>query len=136
MSFQIGAVLERDSSFIANLGLSQLRIMHNADFPWVILVPRLIGISEITDLSNDDYRMLCAEIRLVAKVMELLFEPDKLNIATLGNKVRQMHFHIVARYEKDRCFPDLVWGREFTPYDQKELEGRIENINKLLGLKK
>ena len=136
MTFQLGAVLERDSSFITNLGLSQLRIMHNADFPWVILVPRLVGVSEITDLSSDDYRMLCSEIRLVAKIMELLFEPDKLNIATLGNKVRQMHYHIVARYEKDKCFPDLVWGREFTQYDPKELEDRIGNINRLLGFKK
>lgn len=133
MTFKLGPVLENDSSFIADLGLSQIRIIHNANFPWVILVPRLPGVVEITDLSNDQYRMLNAEIRLIAKVMQIVFEPDKLNIATIGNRVRQLHYHVVARYENDACFPEPVWGKEMAQYDNEELQLRIENIQKLLG---
>lgn len=132
MSFQLGAVLERDSTFVTELGLSQVRIMHNADFPWVILVPRLVGAVEITDLTNDQYLMLNAEVRLMAKVMEVIFKPDKLNIAIIGNKVRQMHYHIVARFENDQAFPDVVWGREFAKYDQSELDSRIDKIKEIL----
>lgn len=133
MAFQLGPVLENDSIFIADLGLSQVRIMNNANFPWVLVVPRLAGAVEITDLSNDQYRMLNAEIRLVSKIMQIIFEPDKLNIATIGNKVRQLHYHVVARYEQDACFPEPVWGYQQDKYDAEELELRITNIKKLLG---
>lgn len=135
MTFKLGPILEKDSIFITNLNLSQMRIMNNAHFPWIILVPRIDGVSEITDLSNDDYRLLNAEIRLVAKIMQIIFEPDKLNIATLGNKVRQLHYHIIARYENDGCFPDPVWGYPSTPYDDSVLNLRIDNIKQLLGIK-
>lgn len=132
MTFQLGAVLERDSTYITDLGLSEVRLMNNADFPWVILVPRLTGACEITDLTNDQYLMLNAEIRLMAKVMEMVFKPDKLNIATIGNKVRQMHYHIVARFEKDAAFPDVVWGKEFTAYNPDKLQERITEIKQIL----
>lgn len=133
MAFQLGPILENDSVFIADLGLSQIRIMNNANFPWVIVIPRLVGAVEITDLSNDQFRMLNAEIRLIAQIMQLIFEPHKLNIATIGNKVRQLHYHIVARYEHDACFPDTVWGYENTPYNPNDLKLHIANIKKLLG---
>lgn len=133
MTFQLGPMLENDSIFIADLGLSQIRLMNNANFPWVILIPRVTGVVEITDLTNDQYRMLNAEIRLAAKIMQIVFEPDKLNIATIGNKVRQLHYHIIARYENDPCFPETVWGYEKAEYSAEELELRITNIKKLLG---
>lgn len=135
MSFQVGPILERDSIFVLELGLSQVRLMNNANFPWIILVPKVIDAVEITDLSPDEYNMVNAEIKLMAKVMQVVFEPDKLNIATIGNKVKQLHYHIIARFEKDSCFPETVWGRAAQTYDDKQLNEIVDKIQDILGHK-
>ena len=110
MSFILDKRLENDSCLVIDLQLSQVRLVNNANFPWVIIVPRLKSIVEITDLTNEQYHRLNIEVLFVAKAMQRVFEPDKLNIATIGNKVRQLHYHVVARYKNDMCFPDPVWG--------------------------
>ncbi len=136
MLFKIDATIEKDSEFVLDLELSQVRIINNCHFPWVLVIPRLTDIVEITDLSGEQYQLLNAEIFKVAKVMQNLFTPDKLNIATLGNKVRQMHYHIVARYNKDICFPNPVWGHEMVTYKLEILQIHVKNIrDKLKNIK-
>lgn len=117
-NFILDAKLEADSFFITDLTLCQLRLINNSRYPWLILVPKLEGISEITDLSIADYDTLNQEIRIVALAMQQLFKPNKLNIASIGNIVRQFHMHVIARYHKDLLFPKPVWGSVFVPYDQ------------------
>ena len=130
--FNLEPQLQRDSTFIYDLGLSQVRIINNAEFPWIILVPKLQYITEITDLSDSQYSTLNLEIRLTAKMMQAIFQPDKLNIATLGNVISQMHYHIVARFKQDSCFPNTVWGRKFVHYKEEALNERISNIRTYL----
>ena len=101
MTFILDKTLEQDSTLITELKLCQVRLINNADFPWLILVPKLPGIAEITDLCNSEYNLLNQEIRLVAKALQSATTPDKLNIATIGNMVTQMHVHIIARYKSD-----------------------------------
>ena len=116
MSFKLSSILEQDSIFITKFELCQLRLMNNSDFPWVILVPEKKDIVEIMDLKANEFNKLNPEILQVAKIIKSVFNPDKLNIATLGNIVPQMHIHIVARFKNDKLFPKPVWGHEFNRY--------------------
>ena len=116
MSFKLSSILEQDSIFITKFELCQLRLMNNSDFPWVILVPEKKDIVEIMDLKANEFNKLNSEILQVAKIIKSVFNPDKLNIATLGNIVPQLHIHIVARFKNDKLFPKPVWGHEFNRY--------------------
>ena len=128
MTFKLSSLLEQDSILVTKLELCQLRLMNNSDFPWVILVPELINIVEITDLKPSEFNKLNSEILQVAKVIKSVFTPDKLNIATIGNVVPQMHIHIVARFKNDRLFPKPVWGHEFKRYSLEESKEIIHSI--------
>ena len=123
MTFKLNQILQQDSAFIMELKLCQVRLIDNADFPWLLLVPQLSNLTEITDLSDKAYDLLNKEIKIVAKALQ-----HKLNIATLGNVVSQLHVHIIARYTKDKLFPKPVWGCEFTPYS---LNARKNNVHRL-----
>lgn len=128
MNFELNSILEQDSIFITKLELCQLRLMNNANFPWVILIPELINIVEITDLKVNEFEKLNSEVLQVAKIMKSIFNPDKLNIATLGNIVSQMHIHIVARFKDDKLFPGSVWGHEFNRYSLDKSKEVINSI--------
>lgn len=126
--FKIDKKLEADSHFITVLALSEVRLINNSDYNWLILIPQKNDIMEITDLSIKEYNTLGSEIRLISKTMQKLFKPNKLNIASLGNVVKQLHVHIIARFESDKLFPKPVWGCDFTPYSTSELELKITQI--------
>lgn len=127
--FKIDDKLENDSFHIVNLELCQVRLINNSDYIWLILVPQQNNIVEITDLPPPKYNLFCSEIHLVSQIMQKLFKPDKLNIATIGNIVRQLHVHIIARFKNDKLFPKPVWGCEFTPYDPAVLSYKISIIS-------
>jgi diadenosine tetraphosphate (Ap4A) HIT family hydrolase len=110
MPFALDPRLEFDSSLIVSLMLCQVRLHHNASFPWVILIPQRDNVCEIIDLSTQDQTMLMQEIALTSKVMQHLFRPTKLNVANLGNIVPQLHVHVVARFEKDKAWPGPIWN--------------------------
>ena len=120
VGFKLNDTLKQDSLFIANLELCQCRLMDNSDFPWVILIPMLDNIVEITDLSTNEFNQLNLETLKVARIMRAEFNPDKLNIATLGNVVSQMHVHIVARFKNDNLFPKPVWGYNLNRYVEED----------------
>lgn len=94
--------------------------MDNKRFPWVILVPQVAGISEWIDLSREDQHQLSDEIAIISHILNALVTPDKLNIATLGNQVNQMHVHVIARYKADKAWPNPVWGAEGEYYGEEE----------------
>lgn len=118
-------ILERDSLFIANLNICQLRLMNNKLYPWVILVPRIAEIVEITDLHGTTYLEVMKETQMAARIIQQLSSPTKLNIASIGNIVKQLHIHVIARFKDDSLFPKVVWGNEFTPYDVATIEAII-----------
>ena len=132
MNFQLDKTLGKDSILISELDLCQARLINNSDFPWVILVPKINDISEITDLSYSEYEQLNREIRLVAAALQNQYTPDKLNIATLGNVVSQLHIHIIARFKSDALFPKPVWGSKFVHYEKKEMEETLAKLRKVL----
>ena len=128
LNFKLDERLKQDSVFITKLELSEVRLINNSSYDWLILVPQVNNIFEITDLNDVQYNILYKEIRLVARVMQQIFLPDKLNIATIGNIVRQLHVHIVARLKDDELFPKTVWGCTFKPYGNEEINSKAQKI--------
>lgn len=127
--------LHLESTFVADLGLCQVRLSHNAAFPWIILIPFRPNLTEITDLTPMDQQRLMGEIDLSSRVMRSLFAPTKLNVANLGNVVPQLHLHVIARYDTDPAWPGPVWGHPATAsYAPGEQEERIRLLQKAYQL--
>ncbi|HEY8566027.1 MAG TPA: HIT domain-containing protein [Beijerinckiaceae bacterium] len=109
-SFALDPRLAADTIPVGDLALCSVLLMDDARFPWLILVPRLPDIAEITDLSEADAARLMSEIRLATGVMLDLAKPDKVNVGALGNVVSQLHVHVVGRFRSDPAWPGPVWG--------------------------
>ena len=120
--FELNPRLEADTDWVLDLQLSRVLLMNDSRYPWLILVPRIPNVREWLDLSSTDQALLLAEQLQVSQCLQTLLSPDKLNIATLGNIVPQLHLHIIARFETDFAWPSPVWGRGDSvryPPDQK-----------------
>ncbi len=121
--------LAADTHPLRALELCELRLMDDANYPWLVLVPRIAGARELLDLDAAQRHLLTDEIDLAARALRTVFQPFKLNVATLGNMVPQLHVHVIARFEDDPAWPAPVWGRVAArPYSP---EGLIERIRRL-----
>ena len=92
--FELDLRLSRDALHVTSLPLCNVRLMNNKHFPWLILIPRAADAREWIDLSREDQHRLSDEIAIVSHILKALTTPDKLNIASLGNQVPQLHVHI------------------------------------------
>jgi diadenosine tetraphosphate (Ap4A) HIT family hydrolase len=121
--------LEAESQLIAEWPLSQLRLIDDARFAWLLLVPRVGGASEWIDLDGAAQRTLLAEINQAAALLRTCAPCDKLNIGVLGNIVRQLHIHVVARVEGDAAWPGPVWGSGARqPLSEQALSTRLRSF--------
>jgi diadenosine tetraphosphate (Ap4A) HIT family hydrolase len=102
--------LARDTTALGDLPLSRVLLANDANWPWLILVPRRDAIREIIDLDEADQARLMTEIARVARALKAITACDKLNIAAIGNVVPQLHVHVVARREADAGWPKPIWG--------------------------
>jgi diadenosine tetraphosphate (Ap4A) HIT family hydrolase len=97
-------------------------LFDDARFPWIVLVPKRNGLVEITDLVTPERHQLLDEIATAMDVLKKATKPYKLNVAALGNSVRQLHVHVIARFQTDPAWPSPVWGRgEREPYAANRL---------------
>jgi diadenosine tetraphosphate (Ap4A) HIT family hydrolase len=108
--FVLDQRLADESVLAASLTLCDVLLRDDARTLWVVLVPRQAGLEELHDLSADDQVLLMAEIGQVSKAVADIARPTKVNTGALGNIVRQLHVHIMARYEGDFAWPGPVWG--------------------------
>ncbi|KQO02408.1 MULTISPECIES: HIT domain-containing protein [Stenotrophomonas] len=108
--FELDTRLAADSVLIADGPLSQIRLMNDDRFPWVVLVPRVTGASEWIDLDGNQQRLLLAEINQISRHLKQKPNVTKLNIGALGNIVPQLHIHLIGRHEGDAAWPGPVWG--------------------------
>lgn len=99
-----------DSHLLAEGPLSQLRLIDDVRFPWLVLVPRVEGASELLDLDAAQQQSLLAEINEAGRLLRAWSPCDKLNIGALGNVVRQLHVHVLGRCEGDAAWPGPAWG--------------------------
>ena len=128
--FELHPQLARDTLPVGRFPLCELRLMNDANYPWFILVPRREGLREIHELSESDLFLLMHESVVLSRALTLLFKPNKLNIAALGNVVPQLHVHHIVRYEKDPAWPAPVWGKlpgvPYMPARIDELRGKLQ----------
>jgi diadenosine tetraphosphate (Ap4A) HIT family hydrolase len=118
MTFTLDDRLARDAFVIGDLPLSRVLLMNDARWPWLILVPRREGLVELIDLGRADQTQLMDEADSGARFLKSHARTDKINVGALGNIVRQLHLHIVARVVGDPAWPGPVWGHgAVTPYD-------------------
>ena len=108
--FELDERLGRDSVLLVRLGLCQLRLMDDRRWPWLVLVPERHGISELFDLAMLDQQALTIEVNMVAAALKTVTGCEKINVGALGNIVRQLHIHVVARSTGDANWPGPVWG--------------------------
>lgn len=108
--FALDPTLEADSIPVAELSLCAVRLVRDANYPWLLLVPQQQGLAEIIDLDELDRGLLMREITKACEALKATVPCDKLNIAALGNSVRQLHVHVIARLHDDAAWPKPVWG--------------------------
>ena len=133
--YRLHPQLAADSHPVAKLELCDLRLMDDANYPWLVLVPRLPEARELIDLEQAPRRQLMDEIDQVARVLRGLFRPHKLNVASLGNLVPQLHVHVIARFREDPAWPAPVWGRVAArPYEAEALVERITLLRESLDV--
>lgn len=118
--FQLHTTLKNDSILLSSLPLCQVLLINNETYPWLILVPQRTNTTEVCELSIKDQIQLTLESHLIATMMRRIYNPDKLNIATIGNIVPQLHVHLVARFKKDPLWPAPIWGNNLGPAHNEE----------------
>ena len=129
--FRLDERLARDSDCLSRLGLCQLRLMKDSRWPWLVLIPQRPAVSEMFELTPLDQTMLTFEANSVAAALKQVTGATKINVGALGNIVRQLHVHVIARSEGDANWPGPVWGHGTAePWDEKV---RADFIEKLLG---
>lgn len=120
--FELDSRLHADTWVLGDFPLCRLLLSRDANYPWLILVPRRAGISEIFELSAADQAQLALETAQLGKALKQLTGADKINIAALGNVVAQLHVHVIARYTADAAWPGPVWGKvPAAAYDEARL---------------
>lgn len=128
-TFTLHPQLAADTLFISDLPLCRALLMNDARYPWVVLVPRRPDIREIFELRSADQATLWQEVGRCTELIKVLTRADKMNVASLGNLVPQLHIHLVARTVQDEAWPAPVWGRgTAVPYTTPAAVKRVEAL--------
>lgn len=123
-----------DSHHLLDWPLCQVRLMDDRRFPWLILVPRRPGLVEWSELAAEDAVLLTHEIARAGRALTQHFTPTKINVGALGNIVRQMHVHVIARFAGDAAWPGPVWGQgQRVPYETAERDRLSTELLARLG---
>ncbi|MDA8665581.1 HIT family protein [Litoricolaceae bacterium] len=128
-SFVIDSQLKQTSYPLTSLDVCDLRLVDDQRWPWLLIIPRVPHAVELIDITPDLRAQVWLEIDHVGRVMRDQFSPHKLNIAALGNQVRQLHVHCIARFPEDEAWPNPVWGvGDSVPYDSELLNSRLNAL--------
>jgi diadenosine tetraphosphate (Ap4A) HIT family hydrolase len=130
MANKISKSFLKNSHLIADLKLCSIRLIDNAKFPWIILIPKRKNITDISELNSKDQMLLMKEIVHCSKLMKKIFKTKKLNVEKIGNIVPQLHIHIIARSTKDSTWPLSVWVTKDKPYSKQSLKKIIDLLKK------
>ena len=122
----------KSTHYIADLKLCQVRLQDNSKFPWIMLIPRKRGVSQILDLGKNDQIQLLDEIQYCSKIMKKHFKCFNLNVEKVGNIIPQLHIHVIARHKKDPTWPLSVWVTKGKPYTKAELAKILAKLKKII----
>ncbi|MBD8652268.1 HIT family protein [Rhizobium sp. CFBP 13726] len=132
--FELDGRIARDSDLIATLDLCQLRIQNDSRWPWLVMVPQRADMTEIFELSEADQALLSAEVNHVAAALKEITGATKINVGALGNIVRQLHVHVIARFEGDANWPGPIWGYgSAEPYDSEKRQALVNTLMEKLS---
>ncbi|MBC3347939.1 MULTISPECIES: HIT domain-containing protein [Pseudomonas] len=121
--FALDPQLQQDTLVMGDFPLCRLLLSNDANYPWFILVPRREDISELFQLDDADQQQLWKETTALAETLKDSFSADKLNVATLGNVVSQLHMHVIVRKRDDAAWPAPVWGKHpAKPYTTEQVK--------------
>ena len=127
--------LAQDTTPVGDLALSRVLLANDANYPWLILVPRLPGLRELIDLEENAQVQLLGEIAAASRALKDITECEKLNIAALGNQVAQLHVHVIGRRHNDAAWPKPVWGAAPPiAYSPQLRDGFIDALRRRLGV--
>ena len=110
MNWSLHPKLSELTTQVGDLALSRVLLENDSNYPWLILVPRMPGVSEIIDLDPNEQVQLLGEIDAASRALKAVATFDKLNVAALGNMVTQLHVHVIGRSTTDATWPKPVWG--------------------------
>lgn len=134
-SWSLHPQLAEDTFEVGDLPLSRVLIIKDSNYPWLLLVPRRAGASDLIDLDEKEQAQLTTETNRVSRALKEITRPDKLNIAALGNVVPQLHVHIIARRMSDAAWPRPVWGvAPPRPYDPAEAARFAQALRETIGI--
>ncbi|WP_028007500.1 HIT domain-containing protein [Solimonas flava] len=132
--FELHGRLAADTLRVGDWPLSRVLLMNDAQYPWLILVPRRAAIREIHELDEADQQQLLRESSALGRELMALYGGDKLNVAALGNMVPQLHVHHIVRRQRDPAWPAPVWGRlPPRPYDADDAEAALATLRRRLA---
>ena len=135
MAFELDARLAADTASLGVIDFVDIRLMRDARYLWLVLVPQIDGAVEWQDLPQDQSRQLHDISMRVAHGVRDIAAADKMNIASLGNMVRQLHVHIIARHEGDAAWPGPVWGvgaaQDYAPDALADVSHKVQSTLKL-----
>jgi diadenosine tetraphosphate (Ap4A) HIT family hydrolase len=134
-AWSLHSQLKKDTIDIGDLPLSRVLVIKDANYPWLLLVPRREAAVEIIDLDEVEQAQLMTEISRTARALKDVTRCDKLNIAALGNLVPQLHVHVIARRASDAAWPRPVWGT-IAPlaHDAEEVQNFISALRRKIWL--
>lgn len=134
LHFTLDPRLAADTVAVTSLTLCDVLLMNDSRYPWLILVPRYNGLVELTDLDAQDQTMLWQEVNCASAALRATGPCEKLNLGALGNIVRQLHVHLVARVAGDHAWPGPVWGHgQAVAYSDKQLTARVAALQAALA---
>ncbi len=134
MSFRVHSRLQQDCILVGRFELCQLLMMNDSQYPWFILVPQKVGITELYQLEKSERRLLMEESCRLAENVAALYQADKMNVAAIGNLVPQLHIHHVVRYQTDKAWPAPVWGKfDAIPYTEPQIIETISLVKERLA---
>ena len=135
MTFALDSNLAADTLEVGDLVLSRVLLMNDARYDWLILVPRRPRLVELADLEARSRALLMEEVVHASEALRQRPGVEKINFGALGNIVRQLHVHVVARRTGDAAWPGPVWGfGDAERFDAREAAAKIVEFRNALGL--
>ncbi len=135
MEWSLHPQLAKLTTVVGDLALSRVLLENDSSYPWLILVPRMAGVSEIIDLDPNEQVQLLGEIDAASRALKAVATFEKLNVAALGNMVKQLHVHVLGRSSTDPTWPKPVWGlAPPVPYEPAAREKLIGAVRRELKL--
>jgi len=127
--------LAEDTVPVGDVALARVLLANDANYPWLILVPRKPGLVEVFDLEEHEQMQFLSEVAAVAKALKAITECEKLNVAALGNQVPQLHVHVIGRRHSDAAWPKPVWGAvPPIAYEPKVRDGFVAALRRALQM--